>query len=194
MPTKKFYDYFNNYIPLEEIEKKWLDQIVVIKNIKRRQFILQESNICVHYTFVVSGLFKMYDIDANGIEHNVQFSMENEWIMDMASLHGNIPSKMCIEALEDAVIVQIEKHKLHNILSNSIKLERCFRVIIENRFIALEARMLQNISVSAEKRYVSFKDNYPILFNRLPNTEIASYLGITPEFLSKVRKNISQKK
>jgi CRP-like cAMP-binding protein len=189
----KLISHFDNYLPLNEKEKEELSNRVIEKNIKRKQFILQAHDVCRHYTFVISGLFKMYGVDKNGTDHNIQFASENEWIVDIGSFHSDKESRLYIEAIEPAVILQIEKSNLLYLYTNYPKFDRNFRVIIENKFIELENRVLQNISSTAEERYETFLEQYPILSNRIPNTQIASYLGITPEFLSKIRNHISKK-
>lgn len=184
---------FARYIPLREIEKSELRQRVSEKKIKRRQFILQENDVCKHYTFVVSGCFKMYSVDHSGIEHNIQFAAENEWITDISSFHSGKGSRLYIEAIEPSVILQIDQTNLIYLYHHHPKFDRIFRVIVEEKFIELQNRVLQNISSTAEERYFSFLEQYPELTNRLPNTQIASYIGITPEFLSKIRRLNSKK-
>jgi CRP-like cAMP-binding protein len=190
MSINQLITYFNNYIPLKEPEINGLSNRVKERKIKRRQFILQENDVCKHYTFVVLGCFKMYGIDKNGVEHNIQFAPENDWIMDIGSFHSEKQSGLNIEAIEPSVILQIDKPTLIYLYQNHEKFSRIFRVIIENKFVELQKRVLQNISSNAEERYLTFLEQYPQLLNRLPNTQIASYIGITPEFLSVVRKNI----
>lgn len=194
MPIDQLIAHFAHYIPLREIEKKELMHRVVEKKVKRRQFILQANDVCKHYTFVVSGCFKMYGVDDNGTDHNIQFASENEWIADIGSFHSGKESKLYIEAIEPSVILQIDKANLIYLYHNHPKFDRIFRVIIEEKFIELQNRVLQNISSTADDRYVAFLKQYPKLANRLPNTQIASYIGITPEFLSKIRRVNSKKK
>lgn len=164
---------------------------VAIRKIKRRQLILQEGFTCKHYSFVVKGCFRMYAIDEKGTEHNVQFAAENDWIADIGSFHAGKASGFCIETIEPSEIVQIEQHDLYFLYTSIPKLDRIFKVIIENKFVELQNRVLQNISSTAQQRYLYFLEQYPHLANRLPNTQIASYLGITPEFLSKIRKDLA---
>lgn len=192
MTAQKIISYFDHYIPLDSKEKEELGVRCVERKIKRKQSILQKGDPCKHYTFVVSGLLKMYAVDDKAAEHNLQFASENEWIMDIGSFHSEQASQLYIEAVEPSVIFQIDKPNLMG-LYNHQKFNRIFRVIVENNFIELQNRVLQNISSSAEGRYVSFLEQYPHLSTRLPNTQIASYLGITPEFLSKIRNTISKK-
>ena len=149
--------------------------------------ILQEGFVCKHYTFVERGCFKMYGVDEKGNEHNISFTAENDWIADLGSFYSEKPSKLFIEAIESSTILQIEKKDLLFLFVNVPKFDRNFRVIIEDKFIELQNRLLQNFSSNAHQRYLCFLEQYPKLALRLPNTQIASYLGITPEFLSKIR-------
>ena len=186
----KLIRYFNNYLSLSETEKAELTARFTKRQIKRRQFILQEGDVCTHYVFVVEGCLKMYKVDENGKEHNLQFAAENDWLTDIDSLHNERPSKLYIEAIEPSQILQIAKSDLWYLYTYYHKFDRIFRVMIENKFIELQNRVLQNISSTAQERYNSFLEQYPNLSRRLPNTQIASYLGITPEFLSKIRGEI----
>ena len=185
--------HFDNYLSLDPIEVNELISRVIEKTIKRKHFILQKGDVCNHYTFISSGLVRKYGIDKNGSEFNIQFAAENEWILDLGSFHRVQPSKFYIEAIEPAVILQIERKNFHYLFANYPKFDRNFRVITENKYMELENRILQNISLSAEEGYQVFLKEFPNLYNRLPNYQIASYLGITPEFLSKIRKNLSRK-
>lgn len=179
--------YFQSYLPLDQEETKLIEARVTERKIKRRQMILQEGFTCKHYSFVVEGCFRMYGVDSKGVEHNIEFAAEDNWIADIGSFHSGKPSKLFIEAIEPSLILQIEKQDLYFLYQSIPKLDRIFKVIIENRFVELQNHVLQNISSTAQQRYLSFLEQYPKLALRLPNTQIASYLGITPEFLSKIR-------
>ena len=180
--------HFAKYLPLDEIEANELTSRLKERTIKRRQYILQEGDVCKYFTYVQKGCFKMYGVDHAGTEHNLLFAAENEWITDLDSLHKERPSKLFIEALEPSVIYQISKGDLWYLYTHFPKFDRNFRVIIEDKYIELQNRLLQTFSYTAYQRYENFLKAYPHLTNRLPNTQIASYLGITPEFLSKIRK------
>ncbi len=193
METQLLIDYFLTYLPFTEEEQQLIVSKTIIRNIKRRQMILQEGFVCKHYTFVVKGCFKMYGIDNKGTEHNIQFAAENDWITDIGSFHSSKPSKLFLEAIEPSVIIQIEKNDLYFLYLSIPKLDRIFKVIIENKYVELQNHVLQNISSTAQERYLTFLEQYPTLALRLPNTQIASYLGITPEFLSKIRKDLATK-
>ena len=170
---------------LEEVEE--LEKRSKIRKVKRRQFILSEGEVCKHYTYVAEGCFKMYKVDETGKEHNIMFSVEEDWIADIGSFHSGRPTQLYVEAVEASVIVQIAKSDLLFFYTNYPKFDRNFRVILENQFIELQNRLLQTISTTAEERYNSFVADFPHLQNRLSNTQIASYIGITPEFLSRIR-------
>jgi CRP-like cAMP-binding protein len=188
---QKLIDYFQKYLPFNTEEKELIASKITLRNIKRKQMILQEGLICKHYFFVIEGCFKMYAVDEKGNQHNLQFAAENDWIADIGSFHSEKPSKLFIEAIEPSIILQIEQQDLYFLYLNIPKLNIIFKVITEHKFIELQNRVLQNISSTAQQRYLNFLEQYPNLSSRLPNTQIASYLGITPEFLSKIRKELS---
>ena len=186
-------DHFNDILLLTDAELVALKANVVTRKIQRRQFILQQDDICKHYTFVVSGCFKMYKIDESGHQNNLQFATENGWIGDLGSFYAETPSELFIEAIEPSNIIQIEKTNLIHLLTEHPQFNTRFKVLVENAFVQLQKRVLQNISSTAEERYLDFIANHPNLFQRISNVQIASYLGITPEFLSKIRKNLASK-
>lgn len=190
MNTKALIDYFDNLLPLNEEEKSAVEDVFKERKIKRRQYILREGDVCLHNTFVVEGCFKMFMPDLNGKEHNLQFAIENWWIGDIGSFHSETPSKLYIEALENSVILQVAKKDQLKLFVDYPKFNRIFRVLAENAMLSLQQRVLQNISSTAEERYVDFLRRYPQLFNRISNVQIASYLGVTPEFLSTIRKKL----
>lgn len=185
--------YFKNFFPLNRAEREELSRRFTGRHIKRRGFVLQQGEVCRHFTFVVSGCLKMYGVDQAGKEHNLQFAGEKDWITDLASFYGEKPSAVYIEALEPTVVLQITHTDLLHLYTHYHKFDRNFRIIIERKYIELQNRVLQNISATAEERYKHFREQYPHLINRLPNTQIASYIGITPEFLSNIRKNMAKK-
>ena len=191
MNTKPLIDYVNKFLPLDDEEKAFVEEFFKEKRVKRRQFILQEGEISKHNTFVLEGCFKMYYVDNNGKEHNLQFAIENWWIGDIGSFHSEEPSKLYIEAVENSVILQIKKEDQLKLFVDYPKFNRIFRMLAENAMVSLQKRVLQNISSTAEERYLDFLKRHPQLFNRISNVQIASYLGITPEFLSAIRKKIA---
>jgi len=185
--------HFEGYLPFTKDEKDLILSNCRERKLARKELLLQAGSQCKHYTLVVEGCLRMFAIDDRGNEHNIQFAAENHWIADISSFHSGNPSKLFIKSLEPSRIIQIEKQDLYHLYLSINKLDRIFKVIIENKFVELQDRVLQNISSTAHERYQTFVEHYPNLVLRLPNTQIASYLGITPEFLSKVRKDLAEK-
>ena len=192
MTTKPLIEYFESYLPLNKEEKSVVEAYFKERRIRRRQFILQEGDICKYNTFVVEGCFRMYMVDEKGKEHNLQFAIENWWIGDIGSFYSEKPSRLYIEALEHAIILQCKKEDQLKLFVNHPAFNQIFRVLAENAMVSLQNRILQNISSTAEERYLDFVERYPNFFNRVSNVQIASYLGITPEFLSSIRKKIAE--
>jgi CRP/FNR family transcriptional regulator, anaerobic regulatory protein len=190
MNTKPLLEYFDKILPLDDAEKAFVEKVFIARRVKKRQFILQEGEICAYNTYVLEGCFKMYLVDPNGKEHNLQFAIENWWIGDIGSFHNDIPTKLNIEALENSIVLQIKKEDQLKLFLDYPKFNRIFRVLAENAMVALQRRVLQNISSTAEERYLDFLERHPQLFNRISNVQIASYLGVTPEFLSTIRKKL----
>lgn len=183
--------FFDQFLSLSIEEKNELKGRLTRRSFKRRQFLLQEGEICKHYFFVIKGCCKMYGVDSGGKEHNLQFAAENTWISNLGSFHSETESQLYIEAMEPMVVLQLAKPDLLYFYTDHPNFNRNFRVVVENEYIELQNRVLQNISYTAEQRYLQFLERYSSLLNRLPNTQIASYLGITPEFLSKIRKDLA---
>ena len=181
---------FNSSFKLNDKEEDEVRRLFKKRIVKRKGLLLQEGDVCKYISFVVSGCFKMYAVDTNFKEHNLQFAIEKEWIADIQSFYDEKPSRLSIEAVEPSVVLQISHEDLLYLYVNYHKFDRNFRIINERKFINFQDRILQSISFTAEERYLNFQKDFPELIKRLPNTQIASYLGITSEFLSKVRKKI----
>jgi CRP-like cAMP-binding protein len=187
-------NYFDRLILLNKEEKELVTEKFHPRLYRKRQFVLQEGDICTQFNFVVRGCLRMYKIDEQGAIHILQFATENYWIMDLGSFHGEKPSELNMDAIEDTMVLQISRNDLISLYMQAPKFDRIFRVLIENSFVGLQKRLLQNISSTAEERYQSFLDTYPHLVNRLSQTQVASFLGITPEFLSRLRNKLSKSK
>jgi CRP-like cAMP-binding protein len=190
MSAESLIAYFEKLLPLTQEEQKAVMEIFRERNVKRRHFLLHEGEICKYNTFVVEGCFRMYMVDRKGKEHNVQFAVENWWIGDIASFHSEEPSMLYIEALENSVVLQVKKADQLKLFVDFPKFNRLYRVFTENALASSQRRILQNISSTAEERYLDFLKQYPHFFNRISNVQIASYLGVTPEFLSTIRKKM----
>jgi len=177
-------------IPLDDEARHALAVKVTSKKIRRRQYLLQDGDICRHYNFVLDGCLRMYLVDEKGTEHVLQFAVEGGWVADIGSLHTDQPSHFCIDALEPTEVLRIAKEDLIDLYIKHPAFDRYFRVLTENAFVGMQQRVMQNISSTAEARYLYFLEKYPHLFNRIPLVQIASFIGVTPEFLSKIRRNL----
>lgn len=179
--------YFDGFFPLTENEKELIQAKFHSRLFRKRQFVLQEGDVCTQFNFVVRGCLRTYKIDAKGNAHILQFATENSWINDLGSFHGLRSSTLNIDALEDTVVLQISYDDLIALYTQAPRFDRIFRVLIENAFVRLQERLLQTISSTAEDRYQSFLELYPNLINRLSQVQIAAFIGVTPEFLSRLR-------
>lgn len=185
--------YFENLIPLTAEEKQLVFEYFKPRLYRKRQYVLQEGDVCNQFNFIVRGCLRMYKADDKGNTHIIQFASENWWLSNIGSFHGREPSELNIDALEDTMVLQISYENLLALYVKAPKFDRIFRVLIENSFVSLQKRLLQNISATAEERYLSFLASYSHLANRIPQTQIASFLGITPEFLSRLRNRQTKK-
>lgn len=164
------------------------------KKMRKHQFLLQEGEVCKFYAFVVNGCLRCYSVDDKGEEHIVQFAIEDWWISEPYSVLTGEPSEYNIDALEDSELLLLERGTEEKLLREIPKFERLFRLLLENRFVANQRRITAALSTSAEERYLSFLKTYPAIAQRVPQSHIASYLGITPQSLSRIRKELSEKK
>ena len=180
----------SRYITLTGNEEEIFLSAFKLKKVRRHQFLGEAGEISLYQYFVLDGCLRLFYIDENGFEHNVQFAVEDWWIGDMASFLTQKPASLFVEVLEDGEVLQIDNHKMEDLYVKIPKLERFFRILIQNAFISFQQRLISTISKPAEERYLEFINKYPFFEQRLPQIHIASYLGITPEFLSKIRKKL----
>ncbi len=165
-----------------------------VKHLKKKQFLVQEGEVCRHTFFVNKGCLRTYFTDKEGVEHNMQFAIEDWWGGDMHSFLSQKPSRYNVVALEDSELLAFERNAQEEIFQKIPKFERFFRLLLQNAFIAFQDRILAGLSETAEERYIKFRDKYPSMDMRIPQNQIASYLGITPESLSRIRRHMANKK
>lgn len=190
--TEPLLNYFDRLIPLIGEEKELVKAKFHHRFYRKRQYVLQEGDVCMYFNFVVRGCLRMYKTDDKGNIHILQFAAENYWINDLGSFHSLRASELSIDALEDAVVLQINRDDLVSLYRQVPKFDRIFRVLVENSFVQLQQRLLQNISSTAEERYKSFLEIYKYLTNRLSQVQIAAFLGVSPEFLSRLRNRLNK--
>jgi CRP-like cAMP-binding protein len=182
------------HITTTESEFEHFSSHFTLRKMRKKQYILQQGDVAKHLFFVNKGCLRSFETDDTGKEHVIQFSIENWWVSDMDSNLSQLPSQLNIECLENCELLQLEIHNLDKIYLEIPKLERFFRIITQNALIVSQRRLLSVMSKSALQRYLEFSDRYPLFMQRLPNHHIASYLGITPESLSRLRKEYATRK
>jgi len=182
------------HISISENETEAFFNLFEHKKIKKKSFLLRAGEVCKFEGFVNKGLFRVYHIDKNGLEQILYFAVENWWITDIDSFTNGIPSQLFIEALEDSEVLLISKKNKEFAYTNLPEIEKLFRVMTQKTHVALQRRMIDNLSKTADQRYLDFIEKYPQLAQRLSNLQIAAYLGISHEFLSKIRRKISGRK
>ncbi len=176
------------YIDLSTAEKEAFATYLQPRKIKRKELVLQEDEICRNSIFVYKGCLRGYTVDKNGIEHVISFAPPDWWIADMYSLITQKPGILNIEALEDTDAILLSKANQEKLYQAIPKFERFFRILTEKSLVANQQRIIDNLSLTAEERYNLFCKRYPTLIDHLPQKQIASYIGVTPEFFSRMRR------
>jgi CRP-like cAMP-binding protein len=182
--------YIQNYssLPLSQAEIETIKNSFIPKKLRKRQYFLQEGNVCKYGGFIVKGAMRQYSIDDKGAEHIVQLYIENYWASDRESAIMLTPSKYYIEAWEDTELLVITREEMLDLMQKIPSIAQMTRLMDERSFIASQRRLNSTISNTAEKRYTEFIDNHPQFIQRFPQHFIASFLGITKETLSRIRK------
>lgn len=181
-------------ITLDEAEKEICRRLFIPKKLKKRQYILQQDDLCKNLIFVEKGLLRSYSIDEKGNEHILQFAPEGWWISDLYSFFTSENSKYNIDAVEDSELLIIQNTALERLYEQVPKFERYFRILTQNNMIAMQKRVTSELSSSAEEKYLNLIAAYPNIVARVPQHMIASYLGLTPESLSRIRKRIAHER
>lgn len=181
------------YVSLNQAEQEAFCSIVQTKEFSKKEFIVQPKEICKYQTYVVQGALRSYLIDDSGAEHTIQFAIEDWFISDFDSYIHQNPASLYVESVENSIVQQIAHQDVEELCESYPVFERFFRLVAQKSFAFAQKRILSNIGHSAEKRFVEFESRYPEIVQRMPQYALASYLGMSPEFLSKIRKRISKK-
>lgn len=176
----------------EEIEIT--KSLFIPKKLRKKQFILQQDEVCKNLIFVEKGVLRSYTIDEGGIEHTLQFALEGYWITDMYSFLSQEPASYNIDALEDSELLLISNKVLEQLYERVPKFERYFRIIGQNNILSLHRRLQGSLSYTAEEKYLQLLQNFPSIVSRVPQHMIASFLGITRETLSRIRRQVLYKR
>lgn len=179
---------FALHISLDPAEADYVQSLLQHKTVKKHTVLLNTGDVCRYIYFVNKGCLRIYNTDATGLDHNVSFSPENWWAVDIASFSGQTPAFYSIGALEDTDVFYLSYDALETLYVQVPKFERFFRILTQNGFSLYQRRITSHFSKKAEERYRQFQKKYPYLEQRIAQKHIASYLGITPVFLSMLRR------
>lgn len=182
-------EHIGKHILLNPDEREQFLSFLHHKKLRRKQFLLQEGDTSAGINFVLKGLLRLYSIDRNGFEHILQFAPPGWWIGDIQSFLKQQPATLNIDALEDSEIAWIRKNDLAILYEKIPAFERLFRILAENSLGMYQHRLINFLSMPAMDRYTNFCSLYPSLITTLPQKQIAGYIGVTPEFLSKMLRN-----
>jgi CRP-like cAMP-binding protein len=178
----------NKHIDLDKEELTYFLSLVKWKNISKKTLLLTADEACKYISYVHSGALRAFYLDKEGKEATVMFAVADWWVTDMYCFLNSRPAMMYIEALEDSYVFQLSKEHLDMLLVNVPKFEKFFRILMQNAYTREQLRVIDYLSLSAEERYDSFLCKYPHIAKSIRQKQIASYLGITPEHLSAIRK------
>jgi len=191
MQLQPLLDYISKHIDLSREEEAFLISKVICRKYLKGQYVVQQGDICKYECFVLAGCTKMFYLDDDGQEHIILFSIEDWWTSDMGSFITQTPADFNIQCLENTELVMFSYDIIEELYDKIPKLERFFRQIIERAFVASQKRIVRNFALTAKERYLYFRNQYPKIEQRIPQYMVASYLGITKEFLSKIKSQLS---
>lgn len=181
------------HISLTSEETVFFTSLLREKKLRRKQYFLEAGDACDETAFVISGCLRSFSVDKAGNEHTYSFSPAGWWSADLYSWISEKPALLNIEALQESEILILSKKNEAELFRNIPKFERFFRIIIGNSLVASQQRIIDNLSLSAAERYKNFCERYQELVHSVPARHIASYIGVTPEFFSKMKANLLRK-
>jgi CRP-like cAMP-binding protein len=181
------------HISLTPSEEELFKSFLKHRALRKRYYLVQAGDICRSEHFVIKGCFRAFATDKEGNDHNVMFGVEDWWISDMQSYLTGMPATLNIEALEDSEVLYVDKKDLDRIFEEIPSFNKFFRILLQNALIAQQQRILSIISNTAEERYAMFIKKYAFIEQRVPQHHIASYLGVSPETLSRIRRQWQEK-
>lgn len=181
-------------VSLAATDKEMISHFFVRKRLRKKQYLLQEGDVCKYLSFVANGLVRTYNVDEKGDEHMSVFGWEGWWISDFNSFLSIEPAVFYIDALEDSELLMISRSDYDAITLQVPIMDRYFRILFQNSLVTKERRLMSSITHTAMQKYVQLLDSNPEIISRLPQNMVASYLGIAPETLSRIKRNLAYKK
>ncbi|MCJ7933187.1 MAG: Crp/Fnr family transcriptional regulator [Chryseobacterium sp.] len=188
--TEPLKEHIKGYVDISDEKLEQYCNAFRLQKIRKKDFLLREGDVCEFEGFVVKGCFKVSHTDHHAAEQILYFGIENWWISDIDSFVNRIPSKLMIQAIEDSEILLISKKDKERLYLEIPEVERLMRLKFQRSIIALQRRIIDNLSKTSDERYLDFLKEYPETAHRLTNIQIAAYLGVTPEFISRIRRKI----
>lgn len=193
MPYLHILQNIARHIQLNAAEEKHFCSLLIYKELRKKEFLLQEGQLCKTIHFVELGALRAYCLDKEAKESTIMFAIKDWWITDMYCFVNQLPAMMFINAIEDSHIWQLKYDDLQKLYAQVPKFERFFRIIMQNAYTREQLRVIQKLTLPAEERYLNFLQKYPQIVQQVTQKQIASYLGITPEFLSAIRQKLSKR-
>jgi len=179
-------------VNLREEDIDIIEHLCIPKKVRKRQYILNAGDVCQYITFVERGMLRSFTVDSEGSEYVVQFAIEGWWISDVGSFVSGKDALYNIEALEDCELLHLTKSGMEELVTQVPGMERFFRLLMQSNIVALQRRVVAYMSLSAEEKYLKLMEVAPDIMQRASQQHIASYLSITPETLSRVRKKVAE--
>lgn len=189
--SQQILDSIAKHIVLSPDEQTYFVSLLEQKKLRAKKLLLREGDVCKHSSFITTGCLRGYTVDKNGFEHVLTFAPKGWWIADMYSLLSQKPGTLTIEAMKDSELLLLSRKNQERLYDQVPKFERFFRIISENSLVAYQQRLMDNLSLTAQERYLKFCTTYPGLTDELPQKQVAAYIGVTPEFLSKMKRKIN---
>ncbi len=187
-PAAQILDNIQKHISVSATEKQLIESLLMQQKVAKKEVLLEAGKVATDIHFVSEGVLRAYFTDLEGDQNIVMFAVNDWWITDIFSFSTGNPAQLTIDALEDALVYSLSKENLELLFLQIPAFERFFRILMQNAYVREQSRIIQNLSMPAEERYKMFLKKYPQFAERITQKQIASYLGITPEFLSTLRK------
>lgn len=189
-----FFSHLTQKVALTDEEKESIKTFFLAKKLRKKQYLLQDGDVCKYLSFVAKGLLRSYNVDEKGDEHINLFALEGWWISDMYSFFSGETAILNIDAIEDTEVLMITAADFEEMTLKVPKMDRYFRLLFQNSLVTKERRLMSSISHTAEEKYIQLAEFNPAFIQRIPQNLIASYLGLAPETLSRIKKNLASRK